>query len=70
MINAEVLYKLGRYGYTYTEVGVRHLPRQAGKATGAKPAVILRALREMFIFARKWHAEESYEESQQWYGAV
>ncbi len=70
MINAEVLYKLGRYGYTYTEVGVRHLPRQAGKATGAKPAVILRALHEMFIFARKWHAEESYEESQQWYGAV
>ncbi len=70
MINAEVLYKLGRYGFTYTEVGVRHLPRQAGKATGAKPAVILRALREMFIFARKWHAEESYAASQQWYGAV
>lgn len=62
MINAEVLYKLGRYGYTYTEVGVRHLPRQAGMATGAKPAVIVRALREMLVFARKWHTEESYEE--------
>ncbi len=70
MINAEVLYKLGRYGYTYAEVGVRHLPRQAGMATGAKPAVIVRALREMFVFARKWHAEESYEEGQVWSRAI
>ena len=70
MINAEVLYKLGRYGYTYTEVGVRHLPRQAGMATGAKPAVIVRALREMFVFARRWHAEETYEEGQVWSRAI
>jgi len=58
MINAEILYKLSRAGYTYTEVGVQHLPRRAGKATGAKPAVILRALREMFVFAEKWRQEE------------
>jgi putative flippase GtrA len=58
MINAEILYKLSRAGYTYTEVGVQHLPRRAGKATGAKPAVILRALREMFIYAEKWRKEE------------
>ena len=58
MINAEILYKLARAGYTYTEVGVQHLPRLAGKATGAKPAVILRALRELFIYSEKWRKEE------------
>ncbi len=58
MINAEILYKLSRAGYTYTEVGVQHLPRRAGKATGAKPSVILRAIREMFVFAEKWRQEE------------
>ncbi len=58
MINAEILYKLARAGYTHTEVGVQHLPRRAGKATGAKPAVILRALRELFVFAEKWRKEE------------
>jgi putative flippase GtrA len=58
MINAEILYKLARAGYTYTEVGVQHLPRLAGKATGAKPAVILRALRELFVYAEKWRNEE------------
>jgi len=58
MINAEILYKLARAGYTYTEVGVQHLPRLAGKATGARPKVILRALGEMFVFAEKWRKEE------------
>lgn len=60
MINAEILYKLGRVGYNYTEVGVQHLPRKAGKATGAKPAVILKALKEMFTFAEKWRQEEQH----------
>jgi glycosyltransferase involved in cell wall biosynthesis len=59
MINTEILYKFKRAGYTYTEIGVRHLPRRGGRATGAKPAVIARAFREMFIFARKWHKEEA-----------
>jgi glycosyltransferase involved in cell wall biosynthesis len=58
MINAEILYKFSRAGYTYTEVSVRHLPRQGGKATGAKPAVILRALREMLFYTSKWYQEE------------
>jgi glycosyltransferase involved in cell wall biosynthesis len=58
MINTEILYKFNREGYSYTEVGVRHLPRAGGRATGAKLAVILRALREMFFFARKWRREE------------
>ncbi len=58
MINTEIMYKFNRDGYTYTEVGVRHLPREEGQATGARPAVILRALRELFFFARKWRQEE------------
>lgn len=58
MINTEILYKLRRAGYTYTQVGVHHLPRNGGKATGAKPIVILRAFRELFTYARKWRREE------------
>ncbi len=58
MINTEILYKWKRAGYTYTEVGVHHLPRRGGRATGAKLSVIARAFRELFFFARKWHQEE------------
>ena len=58
MINTEILYKFTRAGNTYTQLGVRHLPRRGGKATGAKPAVILRAFRELFYYATKWHREE------------
>ncbi len=58
MINTEVLYKFTRAGYTYTQLGVHHLPRHGGRATGAKPAVIARAFREMFTYAYKWRREE------------
>ena len=58
MINAEILYKFTRAGYTYTQVAVHHLPRRGGRATGARPSVILRAFRELFVFAWKWHREE------------
>lgn len=58
MINTEILYKFTRAGYSYTQVGVRHLPRLGGQATGAKPSVILRAFRELFIYALKWNREE------------
>jgi putative flippase GtrA len=58
MINTEILYKFTRAGLTYTQVGVLHLPRKGGQATGAKPAVILRALRELFCYAWKWYREE------------
>lgn len=63
MINTEILYKLKRAGYTYTQVGVQHLPRRGGRATGAKPAVIARAFRELFVYARKWHKEEQAEQA-------
>jgi hypothetical protein len=61
MINAELLYKLKRAGLTYKELGVRHLPRQAGRATGAHPRVIIRALRELFFYAYKWRRGELLE---------
>jgi hypothetical protein len=70
MINTEIVDKLSRAGYTYTELGVHHLPRRTGKATGAKPAVILRALREMFIFAEKWRQEEQQSFSKHPHSAV
>ena len=60
MINTEILYKFTRAGNTYTQVGVRHLPRHGGRATGAKPSVILRAFRELFVYAIKWHREEKH----------
>lgn len=62
MINTEILYKFTRAGYTYTQVGVRHLPRSSGRATGAKPLVILRAFRELVVYAIKWHCEEKFQE--------
>ncbi|WP_069806100.1 glycosyltransferase family 2 protein [Thermogemmatispora onikobensis] len=58
MINTEILYKFTRAGYTYTEVGVHHLPRKGGRATGARPEVIARAFRELIYYAWKWRAEE------------
>jgi glycosyltransferase involved in cell wall biosynthesis len=60
MINTEILYKFTRAGNTYTQVGVRHLPRHGGRATGAKPSVILRAFRELLVYAFKWHREEKH----------
>ncbi len=62
MINTEMLYKFTRAGYTYTEVGVHHLPRKGGRATGAKLSVIARAFRELFVYARKWHTEEQQQQ--------
>jgi putative flippase GtrA len=59
MINAELLYKLKQTGCRYKELGVQHLPRRSGQATGANPAVIMRALRELFVYASRWRREQS-----------
>ena len=59
MINAEMLYKLNRAGFTYHEVGIQHLSRRGGRATGANLRVIVRAFRELFIYTRKWRRENS-----------
>ncbi|HEY3991595.1 MAG TPA: glycosyltransferase [Ktedonobacteraceae bacterium] len=54
MINAELLYKLKQADCTVKEIGVHHLPRQGGRATGANLRVIGRAFRELFLYTRKW----------------
>jgi glycosyltransferase involved in cell wall biosynthesis len=58
MINAEMLYKFKRAGYMLKEIGVHHLPRLSGRATGAHPKVILRALRDLFKYASQWRHQE------------
>ena len=58
LLLTEVVYKFARAGYSYTEVPVRHLPREGGNPTGAKLSVILRAFKELFFYASKWQEEE------------
>jgi len=48
LIDAEILARAHRAGYTIGEVAVRHLPRKDGQATGANVKVILRAFKELF----------------------
>lgn len=46
--SAELLIKLREAGRSVVEVGVPHYPRTAGSPTGAKPQVILRAVRDFW----------------------
>ena len=46
--SAEFLVKARRLGYRFLERPVRHYPRPAGSPTGARPAVIGRAFKELF----------------------
>jgi glycosyltransferase involved in cell wall biosynthesis len=46
--SAELLIKLRAAGRSIVEVGVPHYPRTAGSPTGAKPAVIFRAVRDFW----------------------
>jgi len=53
--SAELLIKLRAVGRTVVEVGVPHYARTAGSATGAKPSVILRAVRDFWrLRLRAW----------------
>ncbi len=70
MINAELLYRLKVSGCTVREVGVRHLPRQGGRATGANLRVIGRAFRELVVSGRKWRREGSSDEAASDHGLV
>jgi len=47
-MSAELMICLMRLGVKWKEVPVTHLPRLAGRPTGAKPSVIIRAFRELF----------------------
>lgn len=47
-LSAELLIKLRATGRTLVEVGVPHHPRTAGRASGADPRVVLRAVRDFW----------------------
>ncbi|HET7030427.1 MAG TPA: glycosyltransferase family 2 protein [Candidatus Limnocylindrales bacterium] len=53
--SAELLIKLRAAGRSIAEVGVPHYPRTAGSPTGAKPSVIVRAVRDFWLLRlRMW----------------
>jgi glycosyltransferase involved in cell wall biosynthesis len=55
--SAELLIKLRARGRRIAEVGVPHYPRTAGSPTGAKPAVVFRAVRDFWLLRlRLWAA--------------
>jgi glycosyltransferase involved in cell wall biosynthesis len=57
--SAELLIKLRASGRTVVEVGVPHYPRTAGSATGARPRVVLRAVRDFWLLRlRLWANRE------------
>lgn len=47
LVDAEVLARATRLGYTIGQVGVHHYPRTAGTQTGAKLSTIIQAFREL-----------------------
>ncbi len=53
LIDAEILARAVRRGYTVTQKGVHHYPRMAGAQTGANLRVILRAFKELFKLHRE-----------------
>jgi glycosyltransferase involved in cell wall biosynthesis len=53
--SAELLIKLRAAGRSVAEVGVPHYPRTAGSATGAKPSVVFRAVKDFWLLRlRMW----------------
>ena len=55
--SAELLIKLRANGRAVAEVGVPHYPRTAGSPTGARPRVVLRAVRDFWLLRlRLWAA--------------
>jgi glycosyltransferase involved in cell wall biosynthesis len=62
-LSAELLIKIGERGGVIVEQGVPHYPRTAGRASGADPRVVLRAVRDFWslrlrLWARKGRALE------------
>jgi hypothetical protein len=54
-MSAELLIKLRERGQRLVEVGVPHYARTAGSPTGAKPSVVLRAVKDFWLLRlRLW----------------
>jgi len=63
LIDAEILARAVRKGYTVTQRPVHHYPRRAGKQTGAKLKVILRAFKELFKLHSRMRKEDRKNEA-------
>jgi glycosyltransferase involved in cell wall biosynthesis len=50
MVSTELLVGAKKRGFRFAELRVTHLPRQTGHATGARPAVIARAIRDLLRY--------------------
>jgi glycosyltransferase involved in cell wall biosynthesis len=57
--SAEMIIKLRAADRTVVEVGVPHYPRTAGSATGARPKVVLRAVRDFWLLRLRMWANRS-----------
>jgi glycosyltransferase involved in cell wall biosynthesis len=57
--SAEMMIKLRAAGRTVVEVGVPHYPRTAGSATGARPQVVFRAVRDFWLLRLRMWANRS-----------
>ncbi len=57
LIDAEILARARKKGYTITQCPVSHYPRRAGRSSGANIAVIARAFAELFKLRRQILAE-------------
>jgi len=53
LINTEIFVRAKNKGYKIAQLGVHHYPRTAGKQTGAKLSVILRAFKELFALYKQ-----------------
>ena len=59
LIDAEILARAQRKGYKVIQRGVNHYPRIAGKATGAKLSVILRAFKELMALRKQIQEDDA-----------
>ena len=57
LIDAEILARAVRKGYSLTQKGVHHYPRTAGEQTGANFRVISRAFKELLKLRKKIRSE-------------
>jgi glycosyltransferase involved in cell wall biosynthesis len=58
-LSAELLIKIGQQGGVIVEQGVPHYPRTAGRASGADPRVVARAVRDFWALRLRLWANRS-----------
>ena len=58
-LSAELLIKIGQRGGIVAEQGVPHYPRTAGRASGADPRVVLRAVRDFWALRLRLWSDRS-----------